>query len=220
MLEIYCINLDHRVDRWNESTSNYISHGLNPNLVQRWIAINESEFGALGCAKSHVSVLSHFLTRTNSHYCLILEDDFDFVRPWDAFIECFNKFSEKQIDWDVILLTGTALTPYKIIDSNITRVWRSHTTAGYFVSRNYASILLGCFATGVTQLETMSDPAIRQLAISTTAIDILWQPLQRRDRWYIFTPSFGRQRPSFSDIEQGYRNYDPLTYGLSVTQAL
>jgi hypothetical protein len=47
------------------------------------------------------------------------------------------------------------------------------------------------------------------------AIDQAWKALQRRDRWYIFSPAFGRQRPSFSDIEQRDVDYDAMTYGLA-----
>lgn len=214
MLDIYCINMDHRTDRWNESLANYAAHGLDPAAVRRWSAVSEPEFGSLGCAKSHVIVLADFLARGKAPYCLVLEDDFDFVRPWGEFVEQFNRFTQKGMDWDVILLNGTYVLPYKTLEQGITRIWRSHSTAAYLVSRRYASALLGCFAEGVSRLEEMRHPDFRTTAIKTLSIDVLWQVLQRRDHWYIFTPSFGRQRPSFSDIEQQVTSYDHLTYGL------
>ena len=213
MLKTYCINLDHRTDRWAEATANYATFGLAP--VMRWPAVVDKELGALGCAKSHVAALAHFLTQESSPYCLILEDDFDFVRPWGEFVESFNKLSAEHIEWDALLLMGSITIAHDPLPCGFARVFQSLSAAAYLVSRKYASYLLGCFAETIPQMEAVRHIPNRDFITSRFAIDVAWQKLQRRDRWYIASPAFGKQRPSFSDIEQRDVNYDGMTYGLT-----
>ena len=214
MLKIYCINLEKRSDRWSQIQLNFQLKGLPASMVQRWNAIPDEEFGALGCAKSHVAVLANFLTKDNEPYCLILEDDFEFIRPWNEFIERFNEIAGQSIEWDALLLTGTQVLAYGPQLPGVAKVLEAQTTAGYFLSRRYAAQVLGCFAESVSQMELMRDKLPNSWLIQHYAIDVAWKYLQRRDRWYIFSPAFGRQRPGFSDIENCEVSYDKLTYGL------
>ena len=215
MLKIYCINLDRRSDRWSECQANYESMGLSTAAVRRVPAVEDTDFGALGCAKSHVSVLSHFLTQESAPYCLVLEDDFDLVRPFSELVDSFNRLASERIDWDALLLVGTSVIAGARQEPGIARVIESQCTAGYLVNRRYAPALLACFAESIPLLESLRGLQPRHLAVSRLAIDVAWKRLQRRDRWHIFTPSMGRQRPSFSDIEQRVVNYDAETYAMA-----
>lgn len=220
MLKVYTINLDHRADRWREACANYAAHGLEPRAVQRFSAVADKDFGALGCAKSHVAVLADFLCRTGDAYCLVLEDDFDFVRPLSDCVEGFNHLARQQVEWDVLLLMGTQVLAMPASDAGLARVLEAQSTAGYLVSRRYAVHLLTCFATVVPQMEALSAPGLRPFAVSRLSIDQVWKPLQRQDRWYVFNPAIGHQRPSFSDVEQRHVDYDRQTYGLAASPAL
>ena len=215
MLRIYCINLDRRGDRWVECQANYESMGLSPTAVRRVAAVEDADFGALGCAKSHVSVLSHFLTQEAAPYCLVLEDDFDLIRPFSELVDSFNGLATERIDWDALLLVGTSVIAGPAQTPGIARAVESQCTAGYLVNRRYAPTLLACFAESIPLLENLRKLQPRHFAVSRLAIDVAWKRLQRRDRWYIFSPSMGRQRPSFSDIEQRVVNYDVETYGMA-----
>ncbi len=219
MLNIYTINLAHRKDRWEEAQANYRACGLNPDAVQRWEASSEPGFGALGCAKSHVAALAHYLTQGQAPYCLVLEDDFDFVRPWSEFVDCFRRAITHQLEWDVILMMGTAVLATPSPVEGLARVIESQSTAGYLVSRRYAADLLACFAASLTYLERFRAPDLHRYAIPRMAVDMAWKPLQRRDRWYIATPALGHQRTSWSDIEQCATNYDAITFGMSASGA-
>ena len=215
MLRIYCINLDRRADRWAECQANYQSQGLSPAAVQRVSAVEDADFGALGCAKSHVFTLSRFLTQESVPYCLIVEDDFDLVRPFSELVDCFNRLASERVDWDALLLMGTSVIASPRQEPGIARVIEAQSAAGYLVSRRYAPALLACFAESIPLLETLRGIQPRHFAVSRLATDQAWKRLQRRDRWYIFTPTIGRQRPSFSDIEQRDVNYDAETYGMA-----
>ena len=215
MLRIYCINLDRRTDRWSECLANYASMGLSDTAVRRVSAVEDADFGALGCAKSHVGVLSQFLTQESAPYCMVLEDDFDLVRPFGELVESFNGLATERVDWDALLLVGTSVVAGATQKPGVARAIESQCTAGYLVHRRYVPTLLACFAESIPQLERLRALQPRHFAVSRLAIDIAWKQLQRRDRWYIFAPSMGRQRPSFSDIEQRVVNYDAETFGMA-----
>lgn len=208
----YCINLDRRTDRWTECEGNRASQGLPSDLVQRWKASEEHEFGALGCARSHVAVLSNFLTdRTESH-CMVLEDDFDFLRSWPDFANSFNSFIKNNFDWDVLLLAGTYTVAYAENPPGLARVVDSQTTSGYLVQRRYVPMLLQCFSMSIVQLEQFRSHKPTEPWTMRFAVDQAWKHLQRTDRWFIMTPVVGHQRASFSDIEQRTVDYASSTY--------
>jgi len=215
MLKVYTINLEHRADRWREACANYAAHGLEPRAVTRFPAVAEPQFGALGCAKSHVAVLADFLCRTGDAYCLVLEDDFDFVRPFGDCVQGFNRLAQQRAEWDVLLLMGTQALAGPADEGGLARVLEAQSAAAYLVSRRYAARLLACFGAVVPQMEALSAPGLRPFAMSRLSIDQAWKPLQRQDRWYIFHPAIGHQRPSYSDIEQRHVDYDTQTYGLA-----
>jgi glycosyl transferase family 25 len=214
MLKIYCINLDRRADRWEQGQANFKAMGLDPVAVERLAAVEDAEFGALGCAKSHVMALARFLTRDSAPYGLFLEDDFEFQRPFGDLVDTFTQLTAQRLDWDALLLMGTSVVAHGVQAPGLARVQEAQSAAAYLVSRRYAATLLGCFADSVAQMEALRSPGLRAYTTSRLAIDQVWKPLQRRDRWYIFSPAFGHQRPSFSDIEQREVNYDATTYGL------
>lgn len=214
MLKIYAINLDKRADRWDALRESSERQGLNPAAIQRLPAIEDAEFGALGCAKSHVAALSHFLVHESAPYCLVLEDDFELVRPWGEFVATFNRLAEERVDWDALLLMGTAVLAPPPRAPGVARLLEAQSAAAYLLPRRYVPQVLACFADCVPHLEALRGLQPRSMVTMRHAIDQAWKALQRRDRWYVFSPSFGRQRPSFSDIEQRHVDYDAMTYGL------
>ena len=211
-LAIYCINLDRRTDRWKECEENFMAQGLAMNLVQRWSASEDLEYGALGCARSHVSALSNFLTEHTEPYCLILEDDFNFLRGWNDFVGSFNGLLQKTLDWDVLLLAGTCTVAYTENPTGVARIVESQSASGYLLQRSYVPMLIHCFAQSIVMLEKFRLNQPRDQWTMRFAIDQSWKQLQRKDRWFILTPPVGHQRASFSDIEQKDVDYASLNY--------
>lgn len=214
-LNLYAINLEHRTDRWQTLRASSQAMGLAPDSIRRWPAVADRRFGALGCAKSHLGVLADFLTRGSAPYCLVMEDDFELLRPWSDLAQVLGALDERGTDWDALLLTGTKVVAHAPQPTGVARLFESQSGAAYLVARRYVPQLMACFAESVVQMEALQGRMPHDAIAARFAIDQAWKPLQRRDRWYIASPAFGRQRPSFSDIEGREVNYDAMTYGLA-----
>jgi GR25 family glycosyltransferase involved in LPS biosynthesis len=212
ILAAYCINLDRRTDRWIECEDNYQSQGLPPGLIQRWSACEDAEHGALGCARSHFAALSNFLTHRYEPFCLIMEDDFDFLRNWNSFAETFNGLLQNQLDWDVLLLAGTCTIAYPENSLGVARIFESQSASGYLLQRSYVPMVLHSFARSIVMLEKFRANQPREHWVAKFAIDQLWKQLQHNDRWFISSPVVGHQRPSFSDIEKKIVDYAALGF--------
>lgn len=211
-LAAYCINLDKRADRWQESQNNYASAGLAVGEVTRWSACEDPEFGALGCAKSHLAVLTHYLTHRAEPYCLVMEDDFDFLCGWGEFVGKFNQLQSQGLDWDALLLAGTCTVAYAEAPVGVARLVESQSASGYMLQRRYVPAVLHSFSQSVVMLEKFREYKPRDHWTLRFAIDQAWKTLQRQDRWYICSPAAGHQRPSYSDIEQKQVDYSDLAW--------
>jgi len=211
-IAIYQINLDRRVDRWNECIKNHAEMGFVDNDIQRISAVADAEYGILGCTKSHVKVLCKLLTEDSGEYCIVLEDDFDFKVNKSVLAERLAAVRASGVDWNVILLAGTNVRSFAGAVPHLSQVFEAFTTSGYIIKRSYLPALINCFINAAMNLERVRHFAPRPFFVSRFALDVAWQSLQRTDRWYIFTPSIGSQRPSFSDIENKHVDYHDLAH--------
>jgi hypothetical protein len=203
----YRINLPHRTDRLAECKANETHQGIPERIVTLFPAIADPDSGAIGCGKSHIAVLTDFFLHSQAPYCMVLEDDFDFLRPAYQVMETLDRLEHARARWDVLLLDAIDITLVGEFGLSLLQVLETHCTAGYVVSRAYVPKLLACFTDAVAQMD-------RFRAVSRTgyeadleirkrfAIDISWRHLQRRDCWLMADPPFGHQRPSYSDIEK------------------
>jgi glycosyl transferase family 25 len=209
MIRGYCINLDHRKDRWQQFEANCAAQGVPSGVIRRWPATLDTTFGALGCAKSHIHALTDFCVSGTEDVCLILEDDFEFLRPWSDVMETLESARTARLQWDAMLLTGTFVVSVSTRMKGLRRAFESRSTAGYVVTRSYAVRLLQVFLESMREMERhKGDRKQRDFIARRTAIDVSWSSLQRQDRWFMVSPIAGKQREGFSDIEQRHVNYD------------
>ena len=202
MLKAFCINLDSKRDRWDQCRVNHSLTGVPEGLIKRVPAVSEPDFGSLGQLKSHVKLLSQFLSEDTSSFCMVLEDDFDFCVQFQDFVSRLNKMLSSKVEWDVILLMGTKLLASPFNDV-VAKVFEGQTTSGYLVNRRYVPTLLHCFASSIPVMEELKAPNLRQYLAARFAADQVWKRLQARDKWFIFSPSIGSHRPPCSDIHGG-----------------
>ena len=202
---IFYINLEHRIDR-----KLHVEKELNKVGLTNFTRFNaiKMENGALGCSMSHLKCLQ--MAKENGWpHILIVEDDIEFLNP-TTFINQANKFFNSQTinSWDVLLLAGNNILPYKTIDNNdsCVKVSGCLTTTGYLVSSHYYDKLIQNIKMGITFF--MRRPQQKKLY----AIDVFWKPLQEADNWYLLTPLTVIQMEDYSDIEHKKISYvDKMT---------
>ena len=200
-LEIYCINLEKRSDRWQSFLSSTESAGVPTPSLKRWSAKEELVFGHLGCLKSHIQVLTYFLVNSSHRYCVIFEDDFEFLEPFNRVINTIEATRKTNYQWDVLLLQGYYTKAYPKDEIGLAKIFESCATGGYIVERRYCSRLLAAFLSSVVPLEQFIHHPQRNLIAAPLLADQVWKQLQMRDNWFIFSPPIGRQHITYSDCD-------------------
>lgn len=198
----FYINLLSRPDRKQHVENQLKSIGVN---AERFNAIKLTN-GAIGCSMSHLKIIENAKANDWEHV-LIVEDDILFTDP-NFFVQQFNKFLSNHKDFDVALIAGNNLPPYKRIDDCCVQVTRCQTTTGYIIQKHYYDTLIKNYKDGILQL--MKEPTNHILY----AIDKYWFNLQAIHKWYLITPLSVTQREDYSDIEKRPTNYTPAMLDL------
>ena len=204
----YClyINLESRTDRRAHIEEQLTGIGLNPI---RFNAI-KLQNGRIGCSMSHLKCLQ--IAKQNKWpHVMICEDDLKILNNTD-FISHINKFFSIHGDgdnsikskWNVLLLAGNNVPPYKKIDDTCIQVSHCQTTTGYIVKQSYYDIMINNIKIGVEHLMKMPDQHI------VYAIDKFWIKLQKQHIWYMLAPVVAVQREDYSDIEERKTNYENI----------
>jgi hypothetical protein len=190
---IYYINLDKRLDRKEQIMSEL--NKLSPDEIERVPGVYIEDFGALGCTYSHIDCLNRFIKSGKPH-CIIFEDDFMFKD-----ITCIDTFFNLNIDYDVCMLSIGCDILEDTEYSFLKKVISGQTTSGYIVNKNFAQTLLNNYIEGSELLKTKQN-------LSLYCIDQYWKNIQPQNKWYVFNPTLGLQRPSYSDITKQFEDYN------------
>ena len=194
----YFINLEARVDRLQHVSKELDKVGINAN---RFNAIKTAD-GAVGCTISHIKLIE-MAREKNLSEIFICEDDITFLNV-ALFKDKLKKFNENIKDWDVLIIGGNVVKPYKLIDDYCLRTVNCQTTTGYIVKNHYYTKLIDNFKEGLRKL--LNDLNNRR----EYAIDIYWKTLQKEDKWYLLYPLTVTQYENYSDIEMKNTNYNHL----------
>ncbi len=193
------INLQHRKDRLQHVEKELEKIGIKG---ERFNAIKTGS-GAVGCTLSHIKCLEIAKER-NYQEVFICEDDITFTNP-KLFLENLQKFcNNEEIMWDVLIIGGNNVPPYKQYYDYCARVFNCQTTTGYIVKQDFYDIMIKNFKDGLLKL--MKNPENKR----EYAIDIYWKKLQMENFWYMITPPTVTQYTNYSDIEERETNYDNL----------
>tara|TARA_Y100000816_G_scaffold97022_1_gene67478 strand:- start:554 stop:1222 length:669 start_codon:yes stop_codon:yes gene_type:complete len=195
----FYINLEHRTDRLEHVQNELKKIGIKG---ERFNAI-KTKSGAVGCTLSHIKCLELAKERKYEEV-FICEDDITFTNP-KLFLENLQKFcNNDDIMWDVLIIGGNNVPPYKQYYDYCARVFNCQTTTGYIVKQDFYDIIIKNFKEGLFNL--MKNPENKR----EYAIDIYWKKLQMENFWYMITPPTVTQYTNYSDIEQRETNYDNL----------
>ncbi len=202
----FYINLQHRTDRLEHVQNELKKIGIKG---ERFNAI-KTKSGAVGCTLSHIKCLELAKER-NYEEVFICEDDITFTNP-KLLLENLQKFCDNEdIMWDVLIIGGNNVPPYKQYYDYCARVFNCQTTTGYIVKQDFYDIMIKNFKEGVSNLMKNTENK-REFAI-----DIYWKKLQMENFWYMITPPTVTQYENYSDIEEKHTNYDNLLLDMDKT---
>ena len=184
---IYCINLDDRVDRWDESKKEFDKLGIN-NFKK--VSAIKNDVGHLGCMDSHIKVIED-AKKNGYKKILIFEDDFTFINDDKKLINnILNQLSN--FDWDLFYFGATVhLYDGKLIKvtENLVLTNFAYTTHSYGVNHTVFDFIL-------------------DNAKNHEIIDVFYNNyIVSNSKSYISNPMVCLQRESYSDVENRMSNY-------------
>lgn len=196
--KIFCINLNCRFDRKQRCEEIFKKYDLRaeffPAIDGKNLNIKTKiKSGHVGCCLSHREIYRKF-SNSNWNNILILEDDVEFV---EDFVDLFDLYyREVPNDWHLLYFGGNHNNTTKnMISDHIHKLHNTYTTHCYLLNRKAIPFLL-------TEFDDCN--------IYTQEVDVHLSNIQKRISCYGFIPHLAWQRASFSDIEEGYRDYKIL----------
>lgn len=181
---VYCINLEHRHDRWERVQQEFKEH-LPGIEVKRFNAVLAAP-GWVGCRDSHLAVIE--LCR-NEELFLILEDDVEFVGNVHEVLEL--AISQLPEDWEMLYLGANLMAPIHKYSANLCLLKQAYAAhAILFNNRNG-------LANGILSMRD----EIRK-------IDVLYeQVIQPRGKVFVTYPLIATQCDGYSNITRRNNNY-------------
>jgi GR25 family glycosyltransferase involved in LPS biosynthesis len=186
--------MDARTDRNERILSELERVGFAKEKIIRFSASSYQGCPNTGCLLSHASVLEMAYDMELKNV-LVLEDDFVFIDDTEKVRNDLTTFFERDMDWDVLMLTTCAAVVSEHTDSLISRISSSGNGAGYIVNRSMMLELSTLFKSNVENLFTTKQHWIYQN-------DILWKTLMPSSKWYMFNHYLGYQQEGYSDLSQ------------------
>jgi len=192
--KIIYINMDARTDRNERILSELDRIGFGKDKIMRFSAASYQGCPNTGCLLSHASVLEMAYDMDLKNV-LVLEDDFVFIDDAEKVRNDLKTFFERDMDWDVLMLTTCAAVVSEHTDSLISRISSSGNGAGYIVNRSMMLELSTLFKSNVENLFTTKQHWVYQN-------DILWKTLMPASKWFMFNHYLGYQQEGYSDLSQ------------------
>lgn len=178
--DIYCISLNSRRDRWQESKEEFAIASIAS--VYRFPAIFLNDDPITSCMLSHYAVME----LCENKHIMIFEDDVKFLHDKYTLDMCLKNLPE---DWDMLYLGGNICKPFTAVNRHIGRLTHAQSTHAYCINKNFISKLL-----------VYKKPHKH--------LDLIYtEEVIPNHVCYITIPMIAVQRPSYSDIEKKYVDY-------------
>jgi GR25 family glycosyltransferase involved in LPS biosynthesis len=189
--KIFCINLDRRVDRWDETTKELKKWGIF-NYVERVSAVDGNLIennpfpvnkGELGLIETHLKLIKEAKEKKYKNM-LLIEDDIEFTEEVNNLEKYFNQLPN---NWDMLWFGGNHNkhmgNKINLISDNIIKCNNTYSTHCIGINENVYELL------------------INLLSKKLKPVDVYYSDIQKSYDCYSFHPSVAIQRPSFSDIQ-------------------
>ena len=176
----YIINLKHRTDRYEHMVNEMKKLPISYEFVEGIIDDTKT------CFQSQKKCIQ-LAKENNLPYVLVLEDDAVFT---DNVIEILqNTFSEIQtLQWDMFFLGANLQKPASRISSSILKLNGAYAAHAYMVHERFYDIILNL-------------PHVCEM-------DVHYHDLMSMHNIYMCDPMIAYQLPSYSDLQDGYRDYN------------
>jgi GR25 family glycosyltransferase involved in LPS biosynthesis len=189
--KIYCINLDRRKDRWEETEKELKKWGLI-DQVERYSAVDGNKInnnpynvnnGELGLIETHLSIIKD--SKKNGYKnILLLEDDIEFTEEINKVESYFSSLPE---NWDILWFGGNHNkhmgNKINLINDKIIKCNQTYST--HCIGFN----------------ESIYDLVINLLEKRQKPVDVYYSDIQKGYECYSFNPSVALQRASYSDFQ-------------------
>ncbi len=193
---VYCINLDHRKDRWEECNSHFTKHNIK---VERFSAINGKEVapegvgkllpGEVGVIRSNYNVIKDAKEK-NYKQIVLFEDDVELDTEFKK--KFFSFYSAVPDNWSFIYMGGNHVGGTIPINDKIHQVRHSYAIHAICIKN------------------ILFDHILELLSKEKIQVDVTYAQLQSVFPSYVFKPHLAWQKDGFSDIQGGYQNYSFL----------
>jgi len=212
--KIYCINLDSRPDKYKLCLEEFNKINIE---VERVPGIDGKKYfkpgmnrnaGCYGLLQTKLKIYNDAI-KNNYDNILILEDDITFVNKFNQ--KFFEKIDKLPDDWDMLYIGGnnifakgnyTAITGnvnfninkenYKKLNYELVKTTWTQTTHAIGINKKFINPLLSFIKKNPQIPNDMGHPYLQQRGYNA----------------YVFMPSLALQRPSFSDIENKFIDYN------------
>jgi len=193
--KVFCINLDSRQDRWQETSKILSDHSIVaervPSIVGSALKIPGAG-GVTGCALTHLFVLKHARQLQLDNF-LLLEDDIELAHKFNEKFE--QAVKEVPADWDMLYLGGNHMFGPKPLPRISEHVYKCRATvAAHAVAFRY----------------TVYDRLINAVVDMTQPCDVHYARAHAEINAYVIMPHLVGQRPDYSDIQNQQMDYSFL----------
>jgi len=200
--KIYCINLDRRNDRWDQTIKELNKWGFSD--VERYSAIDGNTIdrtkynstlnnGELGLVLTNINIINE-AKEHGFKRILILEDDIVFTSEIERISDYINLLPK---DCDMLYFGGNHNTHMNVIPP---------ITINEKVCKLHSTFTTHCV--GIN--ESMYPVVINTLNSLNSPLDVAYTELQKKYNVYSFYPAIALQRVGYSDIQNGVRDYNWL----------
>jgi len=190
--EIYCINLDRRVDRWELVQKEFESVGVMER-VQRVSGVDHPD-GRIGLIKSFLKIFKDVKERGVENV-LIFEDDVTFMNNP---IENLQKAIEQvgNINWSLFYLGANTHEKCNIFRPNLILLRNAFSAHAVAYSNKTYNQIINKFE-NTNEIKSIDD-----------INDVFFcKEIQNKRTCFLVNPIIATQRPSFSDLEKKFVDY-------------
>lgn len=193
--EIYCINLDHRSDRWLQCQEEFEKLGIL-DRVNRFSAIKNDD-GRVGIIQSNLAIVN-IAKQKKLENVLVFEDDVKFIHNVNDTLDYLNKaIKQIKLSWQLFYLGANTHTKLTKITPNL--IYLKNAFAVH--SMAYHKTIYDKFINYAER--------IKQIRNQRDILDVwLSNDVQAKQIALMVNPILTTQRESFSDIEKKNVKYD------------